>query len=91
MSQLALFEELQRPQVYVPKQEHVINRLRHILAELQVAEAWPWEPVIVRLYRESTLPYLYALVTDEAQAGDWQAKIEAQLARLEAATRRDSK
>ena len=34
MDQLALFEDLSAPKAYVPKQEHVINRLRHILCLL---------------------------------------------------------
>ncbi len=85
MSQLALFEDLSAPKVYVPKQEHVLNRLRSIHAKLCEAETWPWEPVIVEAYRERTLPYLYALVTDEIEAAEWQARIEAELARLEAA------
>ena len=85
MSQLALFEDLSAPKVYVPKQEHVLNRLASIYAKLCEAETWPWEPVIVRAYRERTLPYLYDLLTDETEAAEWQAKIEAELARLDAA------
>jgi len=85
MSQLALFDDLPRPNVYVPKQEHVLNRLCSIHATLCEAETWPWEPVIVEAYRERTLPYLYALVTDQAEAAEWRAKIEAELARLDAA------
>ena len=84
MSQLALFEDLQKPQVYVPKQEHVLNRLRSIHATLREAEDWPWEPVIVEAYRERTLPYLYALVTDEAEAETWRTLIEGEIARIEA-------
>lgn len=83
MTQLALFDDLPKPNVYVPKQEHVINRLRSIHTTLCEAERWPWEPVIVELYRESTLPYLYAHVTDEAVAAEWRGKIEAELARLD--------
>ena len=86
MSQLALFDDLPAPNVYVPKQEHVINRLRSIHAKLSEAQTWPWEPVIVELYRESTLPYLYALVADPAELGEWREKIEAEWARLSAAT-----
>ncbi len=85
MDQLALFEDLSAPRAYVPKQEHVINRLRHILAALQDAQAWPWEPVIVRLYRESTLPQLYDLVEDAAEAEEWRERIEVELLRLNTA------
>ena len=83
MDQLALFEDLSAPRVYVPKQEHVINRLRHILAQLQAAKAWPWEPVIVKLYKESTLPQLYGLLDDEAQAESFRNRIEEEIARLD--------
>ena len=58
MDQLALFEDLSAPKAYVPKQEHVINRLRHILAQLQAAQAWPWEPVIIKLYKELSLIHI---------------------------------
>jgi hypothetical protein len=34
MSQLALFDDLPNPNAYVPKQEHIINRLRSIYAML---------------------------------------------------------
>jgi hypothetical protein len=84
MSQLALFDDLPAPNVYVPKQEHVINRLRSICATLCEAKSWPWDPLIVRLYRERTLPYLYALVTDPAELAEWRTKIDAELNRLNA-------
>ena len=82
MSQLALFDDLPASNVYVPKQEHVINRLRSIHETLREAETWPWEPVIVELYRESTLPHLYAHVKDPAELAEWRAKIEAEWMRL---------
>ncbi len=83
MDQYALFEDLSAPKAYVPKQEHVINRLRRILQELQAAEAWPWEPVIVKLYKESTLPQLYGLLADEVQAESFRSRIEKEIARLD--------
>jgi hypothetical protein len=83
MDQLALFEDLSAPKSYVPKQEHVINRLRHILAQLQAAPAWPWDPVIVKLYKESTLPQLYGLVADEAQAESFRNLIGEEIARFD--------
>jgi hypothetical protein len=85
MDQYALFEDLSAPKAYVPKQEHVINRLRRILDQLQAADAWPWDPVIVRLYKESTLPQLYGLLTDEAQAESFRSLIEKEIARLDSA------
>jgi len=84
MSQLALFDNLPAPNAFVPKQEHVINRLRSIHETLCEADSWPWEPVIVELYRESTLPYLYTHVRDEAEAAKWRTKIEAEIVRIEA-------
>ncbi len=83
MGQLALFEDQSAHKAYVPEQEHVINRLRHILAQLQAAQAWPWEPVIVKLYKESTLPQLYGLVDDAAQAEHFRHLIEEEIARLD--------
>jgi hypothetical protein len=86
MSQLALFQDLPRPTAYAPKQEHVLNQLRSVHATLREAEVWPWEPVIVEAYRERTLPYLYALVADDAEAEEWRVKIEFEMARLEGST-----
>jgi hypothetical protein len=86
MDQLALFENLPAPNAYVPKQEHVRNRLKRIYDALCSAETWPWEPVIVRLYRERTLPYLYELLADAAEAREWRERIEAELLRLNTAT-----
>jgi hypothetical protein len=82
MDQLALSEDLSAPMAYVPKQEQAINRLRRILAQLQSAQDWPWEPVIVKLYKESTLPQRYVLIADEAEAEEWRQRIEAELLRL---------
>jgi hypothetical protein len=87
MTQLALFEDLfAPPKAYEPKQEHVRNRLESIYTELRTADAWPWEPIIVRLNSESTLPHLYDLLADEAEVQDWRERIEVELKRLDADT-----
>ena len=85
MDQFNLFGEASSlPPPYVPKQEHLRNRLQSILNELQAAEYWPWPPVIVRQYRELTLPYLYERLEDVEEAAHWEARFEAEISRLEA-------
>jgi hypothetical protein len=86
MSQLSLFEDSPAvPKAYVPKQEHVRNHIESLHTALRDAEEWPWEPVMVALHRERTLPYLYGLLSDENEAREWRARIEAEIVRLDAA------
>ncbi len=70
---------------YVPDQRHVRNRLEDLVAQMQTATTWPWEPVIVRLHREKTFSYLCDLLSDREEAAHWRMRIEAQIARLDAA------
>lgn len=70
---------------YVPDQRHVRNRLEDLVAEMQAAPTWPWEPVIVRLHREKTFSYLCDLLADREEADGWRVRIEAEIARLDAA------
>lgn len=73
------------PPAYVPKPEHVRNRLASLLAEMRAAETWPWEPAIVALHRERTFAYLCERLPDREEAERWRALIEAEAARLDAA------
>jgi hypothetical protein len=41
--------------------------------------------VIVKLYKESTLPQLYGLLADENQAESFRSLIEKEIARLDSA------
>jgi hypothetical protein len=70
---------------YFPDPRHVRNRLSEMLDRMRGASAWPWEPVMVALYRESVWPNLYGKLPDQAEAERWRAEIEAETARLDAA------
>ncbi len=70
---------------YIPDQHHVRNRLEDLVAQMQSAATWPWEPVMVKLHREKTFFYLCDLMTDEDEAADWRKRINAEIARLDAA------
>ena len=70
---------------YVPDPRHVRNRLAEMLALMRASERWPWEPVMVALYRESVWPYLCDKLADAEEAERFRAEIEAEIARLDAA------
>lgn len=72
------------PKAYVPDPRHVRNRLHDLLGQLRAAETWPWEPVIVRLHRDRTVPYLCGLLPDD-EAARWRLDFEAEVARLQEA------
>ena len=72
------------PRAYVPDPRHVRNRLDDMLAKMRAAHAWPWEPVMVSLYRETVWPYLFERLPDREEAARWRAEIEAEIARLDA-------
>lgn len=73
------------PPPYVPDPRHVRNRLADMLAAMRAAETWPWEPVMLALYRETVWPDLYAELPDREEADRWRALIDAETARLDAA------
>jgi hypothetical protein len=74
------------PKAYIPDQRHLHNRLADLVAQMQAAKTWPWEPVIVRLHREKTFSHLCDLLADPQEAADWRVRIEAEIARLDAAS-----
>jgi hypothetical protein len=73
------------PKAYVPDPRHVRNRLNEMLTVMRSSQSWPWEPVMVELYRERVLPYLCDKLPDADEAARFRAEIEAEIARLDAA------
>ena len=74
------------PAAYVPDPRHVRNRLVDMLALMRTSERWPWEPDTVEFYRERVWPYLCDKLPDREEAERFRAEIEAEIARLDAAT-----
>ena len=70
------------PKAYQPKAEHVRNSLKKLVAEMQSADTWPWDPATTRLYCESGFEYLCSLLSDEQEAKDWRARTSNQTKRL---------
>lgn len=73
-------------QAYVPDPRHVRNRLNEMISVMRSSEAWPWEPDTVEFYRETVWPYLYTKLPDADEAARFRAEIEAEAARLDAAS-----
>lgn len=78
-----MFGGLNIAKAYVPKPEHVRNSLQSLLEKMQQAEVWPWSVSMVRLHREQTFDYLCALIVDENERVTWQARIAAEISRLD--------
>ncbi|MGA2795757.1 MAG: hypothetical protein ABSE69_20040 [Roseiarcus sp.] len=70
---------------YVPDPRHVRNRLEDLLAQMQAAETWPWNPSIVRLHCDKTFTYLCNLLPDKEEAAVWRERLAVESARLGAA------
>jgi hypothetical protein len=75
------------PPAIVPDREPARRRLRGIFDELRGAPAWPWGPTIVDLHRQDILPGLYSELEDHDEAELWRARIEGEIARLDACSR----
>jgi hypothetical protein len=73
------------PKSYVPEPLHVRNRLAALLATMRASDTWPWDEAIVALHRERTFGYLCGLLS-ESERDDWQAQIDAEVTRLDAAS-----
>jgi hypothetical protein len=56
-----------------------------MLTVMRSAESWPWEPVMVALYRHNVFPYLCERLPDREEAERFRAEIETEIARLDAA------
>ena len=82
-----LFPTAPRSDVYVPKQPHVRNSLIKLLADLRALGSWSdadgWE---VRALRDQRGPYLVGLISDADEAAEWRRQLEAEKARIGAAT-----
>src|ERR1700710_1995865 len=63
------------PKAYVPDPRHVRNRLEDLLAQMQAADAWPWNPSIVRLHCDKTFAYLCNLLQDTEEAATWRERL----------------
>src|SRR5262245_25470677 len=74
-----------RTELFCPDPSHVRSRLAVMLAAMRASKRWPWEEVMVELYRETVWPYLYTRLADQAEADRWRGDIEAEIARLDAA------
>jgi len=81
-----LFGGLAPRRAYVPDPRHVRNRLDEMLSVMRSSGRWPWEPDTVEFYRETVWPYLYGKLADGAEAARYRADIEAEIARLDAAS-----
>ena len=73
------------PNFFVPDPNHVRSRLSDMLAAMRAAKRWPWEQVMVELYRDTVWPYLYTRLADQEEADRWRGDIDAEIARLDAA------
>jgi hypothetical protein len=73
------------PNFFVSDPRHVRSRLSDMLAAMRSSKRWPWEQVMVELYRETVWPYLYTRLADQEEADRWRGDIEAEIARLDAA------
>lgn len=71
------------PNFFVSDPSHVRSRLAVMLAAMRAAKRWPWEQVMVELYRETVWPYLYTRLADQDEADRWRGDIEAEIARLD--------
>lgn len=66
---------------FKPRPEHVRNSLARLIEQMQAADTWPWDEVIVELHVERTAPYLMSLL-DADEAVEWRARFDAEIARL---------
>jgi hypothetical protein len=76
------------PHTHQVNPQHVRNRFIDFLAQMAVADTWPWDDNHIETLRERTWPYLYAKLPDSVEAAEWKAKIEAEANRLDMARSR---
>ena len=87
LAQQSLFQEEEpAPKRYVPDPRHVRNSLTDLLGQMRAAKRWPWGGAILSLYRDIVLPRLLSELSDPEETGRWRTEIEAEVARLDAAT-----
>ena len=80
MNQMDLFAAEPASPAYRPDPEKVRSRLRRILAEARAAQAMPWEPTRLSLYR-TIFPDMTRYLPEDEAAG-WRADFAAELERL---------
>jgi hypothetical protein len=74
------------PNFFVLDPSHVRSRLNDMLAAMRAAKRWPWEQVMVELYRKTVWPYLYTRLADQDEADRWRGEIVAARAILRGQT-----
>ena len=80
MNQMDLFAAEPVAPAYRPDPEKVRSRLRRILAEARAAQAMPWEPTRLSLYR-IIVPDMTRYLPEDEAAG-WRAEFAAELDRF---------
>ena len=80
MNQMDLFAAAPASPAYRPDPEKVRSRLRRILAEARAAQAMPWEPTRLGLYR-IIFPDMTRYLPD-GEAARWRAGFAAELERF---------
>lgn len=71
------------PARYIPKREHILSPLNELLAAMQGAAAWPWDPIQTDLKRNHVWPHLLTHLPAH-EAAEWRAALETEAARLDA-------
>lgn len=79
-----LFGAEPAPPAYVVPYAIAVNTLTKTLEQLTQATTWPWDPDMKAARMERNTPKMLAVLPPE-EAADWRARIEAQVARLDAA------
>lgn len=88
--QLDLFEddETVAPKtVFHVDPEDVRDKLAEYVEELKALETWPWKKELVDLLHTMTWPYLFEKLQNPEEARRWKMQLEAEAARLDAATK----
>lgn len=78
-----------RPQAYRVKPQHVINRFIEFHDLMAKADRWPWDADHVDTLKTRTWPYLLGKLREigcAEEAARWQTAIDAEAARLDAAS-----
>ena len=82
-----LFASQPAPARYAPKPEYVRSSLDQLLARLAAAQNWwIWTDWDIERFRERDPAFFCALLRDEAEANLWRARVQNEIARLNAAS-----
>ena len=65
---------------------HIGFKLQEFLNEFRELQSWPWSKEQVDLLGTMTFPYLYKKLENPVEAEKWRMLIDAERARLDAAT-----